>query len=169
MGNSSLSIDKTLILGCAHYLFLTKEIQKVLIELRNIQLNGKYLYRNLIAPNVYLIDPSVNTAEALYEYLIQQKLENNHPHTQKADFFISIPNQNNPSIITDSDKSRFTYDYKYGRNAGENQEYIQTVPFSTQYVPEEIIKRFQKQIPKVFNLIVASPLNKWIETPYLIK
>lgn len=160
---------KTLILGCTHYPFLAKEIEKVLIELRNIKKEGKYLYKKLIAPKVHLIDPSVNTAEALYEYLSQQQLANTMERTQKADFFISIPNLNNPSVVTDNDGSRFIYDYKYGRNAGTNQEFVLNVPFSKQNITEDIIKRFQKQIPNVFSLLVNSPLNQWVDEGNVIK
>lgn len=160
---------KTLILGCTHYPFLIKEIEKVLVELRSVKMEGRYLYKNLIAPKVHLIDPSVNTAEALYEYLTQHKLTYSEKRTQQAEFFISIPNTNNPTVVTDNDGSRFVYDYKYGREAGTNQEYILNVPFSKQNINDDIIKRFQKQIPSVFNLLVASPLNRWVGEMYTVK
>ncbi|MCI4444227.1 MAG: aspartate/glutamate racemase family protein [Lentimicrobium sp.] len=159
---------KTLILGCTHYPFLTEEIQKVLIELRKVKVDGKYRYRNLLAKNVKLIDPSVFTAVEVYNYLNQEKLLNKLDKKMQADFYISIPNLKNIEVVTEANGQRFTYDYKYGRNAGLNQEYIQTVPFSKSNIPLETSNRFQKQIPKIYELLLNSnqnqlllPADKW--------
>jgi glutamate racemase len=150
---------KTLILGCTHYPFLTNEIQKVLVELRNIKMNGKYRYRHLLSKKVKLIDPSEFTALELFNHLNQNKLANNFDKKMQADFYISIPNLRNSQVVTEDNGKRFTYDYKYGRNAGSNQEYIQTVPFSRSNIPMETIARFEKQIPKVYELILSSKQN----------
>jgi len=86
----------------------------------------------------------------------------------QADFYISIPNLKNIQVVTEANGQRFTYDYKYGRNAGLNQEYIQTVPFSKSNIPLETSNRFQKQIPKIYELLLnsnqnqlLSPADKW--------
>jgi glutamate racemase len=159
---------KTLILGCTHYPFLIDEIQKVLVELRKVKVDGKYRYRNLLSKNVKLIDPSVFTAQEVYNYLSQEKLLNELDKKMQADFYISIPNLKNAEVITEANGQRFTYDYKYGRNAGLNQEYIQTVPFSKANIPLETSNRFQKQIPKIYELLLNSnqnqllpPADKW--------
>ena len=151
---------KTLILGCTHYPFLTNEIQKVLVELRKVKVDGKYRYRNLLAKNVKLIDPSVFTAQEVYNYLNQEKLLNQLDKKMQADFYISIPNLKNSQVITEANGQRFTYDYKYGRNAGSNQEFIQTVPFSKSNIPLETSNRFQKQIPKIYELLLNSNQNQ---------
>jgi hypothetical protein len=65
----------------------------------------------------------------------------------------------NAQVITEANGQRFTYDYKYGRNAGTNQEYTQTVPFSKFNIPIETSRRFQKQIPKIYELLLNSNLN----------
>ncbi|HWS59641.1 MAG TPA: hypothetical protein VN182_01795 [Flavobacterium sp.] len=150
---------KTLILGCTHYPFLSSEIQKVLVELRNVKVEGKYHYRHLLSKKVKLIDPSVFTALEVYNYLNQQKLLNQKDKNMQADFYISIPNLRNAQVITEANGQRFTYDYKYGRNAGTNQEYTQTVPFSKFNIPIETSRRFQKQIPKIYELLLNSNLN----------
>lgn len=155
---------KTLILGCTHYPFLTNEIQKVLVELRNIKVDGKYRYRQLLSKKVRLIDPSIFTAQEVYNYLNQEKLLNNLNKKMQADFYISIPNLKNQNVITEANGQRFTYDYKYGRNAGLNQEYIQEVPFSKANIPLETSDRFQKQIPKVYELLINSNQNKLLLT-----
>lgn len=160
---------KTLILGCTHYPFLTNEIAKVLKELRKVKKDGEYRYKKLLAKNVILIDPSVNTAQELYEYLSEQNLLNQTAKNLEADFFISIPNTKNPDIVTEANGQRFTYDYKYGRIAGENKEYIVTVPFSKTSIPEEVSNRFQKQIPSVYDLIAKSKLNVILDSNNRLK
>ncbi len=151
---------KTLILGCTHYPFLTDEIHKVLAELRNVKVDGKYRYRRLLSKNVKLIDPSVFTAQEVYVYLNQEKLLNELDKKMRADFYISIPNLKNIQVVTEDGGKRFTYDYKYGRNAGLNQEYIQIVPFSKSNIPLETSNRFQKQIPKIYELLLNSSQNQ---------
>jgi hypothetical protein len=151
---------KTLILGCTHYPFLTAEIHKVLAELRNVKVDGKYRYRRLLSKNVKLIDPSVFTAQEVYVYLNQEKLLNELDKKMRADFYISIPNLKNIQVVTEDGGKRFTYDYKYGRNAGLNQEYIQIVPFSKSNIPLETSNRFQKQIPKIYKLLLNSSQNQ---------
>jgi len=155
---------KTLILGCTHYPFLTDEIQKVLLELRKVKMNGKYRYRNLLSKKVKLIDPSVFTALEVYDYLNQEKLLNTLNKKMQADFYISIPNLRNTQVVTEDNGKRFTYDYKYGRNAGSNQEFIQTVPFSKSNIPKETSDRFEKQIPKIYELLLSSNQNQLLFT-----
>nr|WP_315145414.1 hypothetical protein [uncultured Flavobacterium sp.] len=155
---------KTLILGCTHYPFLTDEIQKVLVELRKVKMNGKYRYRNLLSKKVKLIDPSVFTALEVYDYLNQEKLLNTLNKKMQADFYISIPNLRNTQVVTEDNGKRFTYDYKYGRNAGSNQEFIQTVPFSKSNIPKETSDRFEKQIPIIYELLLSSNQNQLLFT-----
>jgi glutamate racemase len=48
---------------------------------------------------------------------------------------------------------RFPYEYKYGRNSGEIQEYVKVVPFSKKNIPQETLERLQISIPETYNLI----------------
>ena len=48
---------------------------------------------------------------------------------------------------------RFTYSYKYGRNAGEIQEYVKAVPFSRENISDDVISRLKSSIPETFDLI----------------
>lgn len=148
---------KALILGCTHYPYLVKEIDQVLDELRNYKgNNGQYIYKNLIAEKVHLIDPSVFVAQELYEALEAQNLLSTKGNMfQKSEFYISVPNKLNPDVLVDN-QGRFTYDYKYGRNEGEIQEYIKVVPFDKENISEETYKRFEKLIPNTYNIIQVS-------------
>jgi len=145
---------KTIILGCTHYPYLTAEIRKILSELYDFQRDGKYVYRHLMAEEIVLVDPSVNLAKELYAYLAEESLFNNQSVTSSGDeFYISVPNISNPAIIVDENR-RFTYEYKYGRVAGEVQEYVKVVPFSRRNISDETLSRLQKSTPYSYKAVV---------------
>ena len=82
---------------------------------------------------------------------------------KNSEFFISVPNLLNKNIKTD-EEGRFTYDYKYGRNAGEIQEYVKVVPFNKTNISIETISRFKTAIPTTFEMIKNfNQTNKKIE------
>ena len=144
---------KSIILGCTHYPYLIDEMNTVLQELYNYKTkDGAYLYRNFMAENIKLVDPAVNTAKELYDYLNQKSLFNPNGNMKDSEFYISVANKDNVNTKMDSE-GRFPYDYKYGRNAGEIQEYVKIVPFSRANISDDILTRFQQQIPSVYNLI----------------
>src|SRR5690606_15563432 len=142
------------ILGCTHYPYMIKEIKLVLDELRNFQDENKaYPYRDLISEEVHIIDPSIYVARELFDILKERQLFNdNGDMLVNSEFYISVPNGANKNVQLDS-TGRFTYDYKYGRTAGEIQEYVRAVPFDTQNIPAETLDRFRQVIPETFTLI----------------
>jgi glutamate racemase len=142
---------KTLILGCTHYPYYSSFIQKSLKELYNLRINENYIYRDLLCDSVNLIDPAENTAKEVYEYLAANDLLSKSRDISESEFFISVPDNLITKIITDSMK-RFTYDYKFGRD--ENHFYdTKQVPVSRLNTNDEIISRFQKQVPVIYELI----------------
>lgn len=144
---------KSIILGCTHYPYLTTEINNILAEIYNYKdEEGNYLYRSFMAEHIQLVDPAVNTAKELYDYLNQKSLFNPNGKINDSEFYISVVNKDNKDNKVD-ENGRFTYDYKYGRNAGDIQEYIKVVPFSRDNISNDILMRFQEQIPYVFKLI----------------
>lgn len=144
---------KSIILGCTHYPYMVDEINKILKELYNYKgKNDSYLYRNFMAKNIKLIDPAVDTAKELHEYLKEETLFNPNGDIKNSEFYISVANKENANNVID-DEGRFPYDYKYGRNAGEIQEYVKIVPFSRDNISYDILTRFQKQIPYVYQLM----------------
>ncbi len=144
---------KTLILGCTHYPYLADEIEKILEELYDFRTDdGKQVYREFMARNIELVDPGLNTAKALYDHLHQKSLINPEGSIKASEFYISVTNQDNPNVITDSN-SRFIYEYKYGRTSGEIQEYVKIVPFNRQNISCDILSRIHKQMPYVYMLI----------------
>ncbi|MFN2315031.1 MAG: hypothetical protein ABR531_11270, partial [Bacteroidales bacterium] len=151
---------KALILGCTHYPYLTTEIEEVLNELYNYNVDGEYVYRHLLALEVTLIDPSVNVALELYEFLHEVSMFNEQDgKTPRHEFYISIPNVRNPNVQLDANR-RFTYEYKYGRNAGDIQEYVRVVPFSAGNIPDETMERLEKGTPLSFRAITEFSSSK---------
>src|SRR5690606_20888556 len=68
---------KAIILGCTHYPYLIKEINKVFVELRSYRGgDGIYHYKHLIGEKLHIIDPSVYVAQELYSALQSKKLFN---------------------------------------------------------------------------------------------
>ncbi|MDC9721286.1 MAG: hypothetical protein PSN34_00750 [Urechidicola sp.] len=144
---------KSIILGCTHYPYLVKEINLVLDELYNYKdKKGNYLYRKFMMEDIQLVDPAVNTAKELYDYLKQESLFNPNGNIKDSEFYISVANKDNSNNQID-ESGRFPYDYKYGRNAGEIQEYVKIVPFSRDNISADILARFQIQIPYVYQLM----------------
>jgi glutamate racemase len=143
---------KALVLGCTHYPYLTDEIQTILAELYDYEKNGRYIYRQHMLEEVAVVDPAVNVAEELYDYLKQMSLFNPAGDINDSEFYISVPNPLNSNVQLDN-KGRFSYKYKYGRNSGEIQEYVKVVPFSKENIPQETLERLQISIPETFELI----------------
>ena len=144
---------KSIILGCTHYPYMTQEIEGVLAELYEYKSqDGKYVYRNNMAEEIVLIDPAVNTAKELHDHLRENNMMNPSGDIHKSEFYISVANQDNKGNQINED-GNFPYDYKYGRDAGNIQEYVKVVPFSKQNISSDILNRFQNQIPFVYELM----------------
>jgi glutamate racemase len=147
----------TLILGCTHYPYLKDTIASVLNELYHYKNNNEYRYRKFLVEKVELIDPSIETAKEAYLVLKNLTLSNTAT-VQKNQFYITIPNNNTPKNALQPD-GWFTYDYKYGRIAGENKMYVQYVPFDTKNISEASYSRFKMVLPKSYAEIVKAKLK----------
>jgi len=154
---------KSIILGCTHYPFYMGVFKRHLQRLYNFKKDGKYVYRSLMNEEINLIDPAINTAKELYAFMKESALFND-ADLSNSEFYISVSNRENSAVITDS-LANFTYKYKYGRNAGEIQQYVKRVPFSRSSLPETTIERLKTSVPLVFELIRA--FNK--DNPKLIE
>ena len=143
---------RAIILGCTHYPFYTKIFEEKLGELYNYREENEYIYRSFMAEQIVLVDPAQNTAKELYDYLEECNLFNDDG-LNMSEFYISVPNVQNNQIRLDS-SGNFTYEYKYGRDAGDIQEYIKRVPFSKKTISPEVTQRLAEKVPLVFELIV---------------
>jgi glutamate racemase len=142
---------KSIILGCTHYPFYKEVFARKLKELYNLKENGEYVYRNIMHKDITLIDPALNTAKELYEYLNENNLFADNT-LNKSEFYISVPNVLNKNIKSDSPGS-FTYEYKYGRDAGIIQEYVKQVPFSISNLHADVILMLKDKTPHIYELI----------------
>jgi glutamate racemase len=144
----------TLILGCTHYPYLKDTIQAVLKELYNYQQQGVYVYRQVMAAQVALIDPAVETAKEAFVKLFTAKIQQKGVLKLQNNFFISVPNTALPEIELQAD-GWFTYAYKYGRQAGQKKVYVKVVPFDGDNIAEAAYQRFKETLPGVYAAIQA--------------
>jgi glutamate racemase len=142
----------TLILGCTHYPYMKDTIAKVLKELYNFKNRNTYRYRHLMAAHIELIDPAIETAKEAYLALRENHLEATVASKGKPHFFICVPNTDLKEVKLESN-GWFTYDYKYGRNAGENKQYIRVEPFSLKNISTATYQRFKAALPHVYPLL----------------
>ena len=77
------------------------------------------------------------------------------PYLEISDFHLVDENSNN--VI--DEKGNFTYDYKYGRDVANIQEYVKRIPFSRKSLSDDLIERLSKQIPFTFQLIKSFNQN----------
>jgi glutamate racemase len=143
---------KTIILGCTHYPFYREIFAQKLNELYNLKENGEYVYRKVMNEDITLIDPAENTAKELYEFLKENDLFNNSS-MDKSEFYISVPNILNENVKTES-AGNFTYEYKYGRDAGNIQQYVKRVPFNKSNLHPDVIEMLKEKTPLIYQLII---------------
>ena len=164
---------RALILGCTHYPYLIKEVREILNELYNYHHNGHYPYREVMSAEIEIVDPARNVARELYSFMNEHRLLNPSGYMLTSEFYISVPNTANPNVITDS-VGRFTYEYKYGRAAGQLQEYVKVVPFSKRTISAETFNRLKETVPVTYEIITRfnrfSPKTAYLrdETQVLI-
>jgi glutamate racemase len=92
---------KALVLGCTHYPYMELEIRKVFSELYNYRKGNKYIYRALMSDDIKIIDPAVNVAIELHEFLAKQNLFNPNGAMNNSEFYISVPNISNKNTKID--------------------------------------------------------------------
>ena len=154
----------SVVLACTHYPFFIETFREEFDRLRNYRENGEYIYRHLIADDLLLVNPASVVADQLYDQLTVKDLLNK---TEKSvnEFYVSVPNRLNRNVKLRDDGS-FTYEYKYGRKAGDLQEYVKAVPFSRTSLPADILSRLSIQIPELYDMM-ASFNNANAKTEYL--
>jgi hypothetical protein len=139
------------ILGCTHYPFYTQNFRDKFKEMYNYSENEKYVYRDFISENLIFIDPAINTAEELFQYLSQKNMFAERDIFE-SEFYISLPNLLNSSIVF-SDTQNFTYEYKYGRKEGEIQQYVKRVPFNNYNISHDVEEMLKCSTPLTYDLI----------------
>lgn len=70
----------------------------------------------------------------------------------KSEFYISVPNVLNENVKTES-AGNFTYEYKYGRDAGNIQQYVKRVPFNKSNLHPDVIEMLREKTPLIYKMI----------------
>ena len=113
-----------------------------------------------MAEKIVLIDPAPSLAGELYDSLATTERFGNNDLSQSR-FFLSVPNQINPNIQTES-PLEFTYEYKYGRNTGSDEEYVRRIPFGIAYLSQDTLDLLAEKMPFLYRIIRQSqtfPMN----------
>ena len=148
---------KVIILGCTHYPFYSGVFESKLDTLYNYRENDAYVYRPFMAECIELVDPAGQTAEELYRYMAESS-QLNDSSMYRSQFYLSVPNELNRNNKMDT-MGQFTYEYKYGREAGLIQEYVKRVPFHKTGIMEEVGDRVCEKMPVVYEMIRAFSLR----------
>lgn len=143
----------SVVLACTHYPFYLETFRSELMRLRDYRENGEYIYRDHISEDFILVNPASVVAEQLYAHLTAKGLLSSTAGPA-SEFYVSVPNLLNRGVSLRDDGS-FTYEYKYGRKAGEIKEYIRVVPFSRTTIPGDILSRLSQHIPEVYDMMAG--------------
>ncbi len=143
---------RAVILGCTHYPFLIETLNKVIDEMRTYKVDGRYLYKDLIAENFIFIDPAVYTAIECYSTLRADGNLALNITPQELQSFISVPSSSLPNDCLTPD-GKLTYDFKYGRVSGTDEITTKQVPFSKTNIDENNLQRIEQLLPYSYSLI----------------
>lgn len=146
---------RAIILGCTHYPFYLETLNQTLADLREYREDGRYPYRDLIADEITFIDPAVYTAIECYSTLRQDGNLACRITPTKVDAYISVPsNLLEDSFLTPD--GLLTYDFKYGRQTGTEDQTTKQVPFSLSNIDQNNLQRIKERLPYAYALIAPS-------------
>jgi len=137
----------TIILGCTHYPFYTREIRDHFTYLKELNKT----YNKIIEDDLVIIDPANALAMELYNHLLKRKLWGKS-HNKESQFYISVPNNQLAGNKLDH-QGQFTFTYKYGRQINQNLEYVKRVPFSKKSLHPHVLQRIKIKMPVIYDLI----------------
>ena len=144
-------------LGCTHFPFETERIERAFAELRSFRnSSGEHPYEELIAEKLQIVNPALLTAKDLFRQLFLKrqmasvKTEANPPQHQ---IYLSVPN---PDQVADKDLDQgwLSFDFKYGRNAGDySVETTKVVLLEPSLLPASSVNLLKSYAPNVCKLI----------------
>ena len=146
---------RAIILGCTHYPFFQETLKQKLDELKDYREDGRYPYRDLIADDVIFIDPAVYTAVECYNTLRSDGNLAYRITPTRVDAYISVPSNLLPDDCLTRD-GLLTYQYKYGRQTGSEDQTTKQVPFSLQNLDKNNLERIEALLPYSYALIAPS-------------
>lgn len=144
-----------IIMGCTHYPFLINTFKQVVSEMREYKENGEYVYRAILPDNIIFIDPAVYTAKECAQELRRDNQMSISTDDSAVKAFISVPKIGLDSTQVDTD-GNLTYNFKYGREYGTEEEYTVVVPFSRRYLNETTINNIKALLPESYKKITEA-------------
>jgi glutamate racemase len=146
---------RSIILGCTHYPFQLETLKDMLAYLREYREDGRYPYRDLIADTVTFIDPAIYTAIDCYQTLREDGNLAYRITPTLAEAYISIPS----NLLEDDFLTRdghLTYQYKYARKPGTEEQTTKPVPFSHDNIDPNNLRRIEELLPYSYVLIAPT-------------
>jgi len=143
---------KNIILGCTHYPYLLDTLARVATELRELKIDGKYPYRDLLPEKVNFIDPAKFVAIESYIALRDDNLLARRESETLLKSFISVPAPGTDPAMLD-ERGGFTYSFKYGRTPGEAEKTYIIEELQKRHMPVESIQRIRERLPLTFSLM----------------
>lgn len=143
---------KSIILGCTHYPYLYDTLVTVIEELRAYQEDGENVYAQLMDPEMFFVDPAVNTAKETFKQLYAANILNRKHQGSSLEGYISVAHKDLPSSAVDS-SGNLRFNFKYGRELGSETPSVNVVPFSTENINVENLMRIQERLPLSYSLI----------------
>lgn len=146
---------KSVVMGCTHFPFYQETFESQLTRLRDYKEDGKYLYRDLMAEKIELIDPAFFTARELYESLAEDKRLNSRTsgaQKTRGEFYVTVPSKEQATSRL-NEAGGFTYDFKYGRQSGSVNSDYRAVPFDESNLGPVVLQRLQERVPTVWSLL----------------
>lgn len=149
---------KSVILGCTHYPYLIDTLKRVVEELRVYKAEEKEPFKEVISPNLVFIDPALNAAKECYLALREAALFNKEGQNSTLKGFISVPADNLPEGASDQ-AGNLAFDFKYGREVGQELSYVKVVPFSLENINKDNLNRIRERLPLSYSLIEKNLYN----------
>ena len=147
---------RAIILGCTHFPFYKESFRKALLRIYDLQENGKYVYRDVMAEKIELVDPAYFTARELYRSLAAdarfRRVTGKLKGVCRGEFYITMPNRSFGGVKL-NDRGGFTYDYKYGRKVGHPDGDYRCVPLIPSVLSSDVSQRLRNRVPAVWKLL----------------
>jgi len=149
------------ILGCTHFPFFSRSLAAAFDRLRNLEVVEDCCpekpYAGLIAAGLVLVDPARNTAVELYRELRRRGIllaEGVRCLIDTDEFYISVTSPATSPENLDADGG-FTYEFKYGRPAGNpDLEDVRRVPLTAASLKGQAREMIREKMPVVWQRLV---------------
>ncbi|HWA98194.1 MAG TPA: aspartate/glutamate racemase family protein [Pirellulales bacterium] len=144
----------TVVLGCTHYPLEKARISKAFEQLREVRdPAGNAPFRNAIAADLTLVDPSQQTARQLYAELLRSRrlkpAADQAAALNEHRFFITVPRPVSTKAL--GDDGSFRPEYKVGRFAGsfDDEDFV-VVPMAPERLSTATRDLLRDRLPRVW-------------------